>query len=135
MPAPANQSTTNGAALFAQVGCALCHTPSLTTGPSTRPFLNLKPVPLYSDLAIHHMGDRLDDAVSQGVAGTDEFRTAPLWGLGQRLFFLHDGRAQNLVEAIAAHASGESEANPVVNSYNSLQPGQKQDLLNFLRSW
>ena len=91
-------------------------------------------MPLYSDLALHHMGTGLDDAVSQGSAGTDEFRTAPLWGLGQRLFFLHDGRADDLAEAIAAHASPGSEATAVINSYNTLQPAQKQDLLNFLRS-
>jgi CxxC motif-containing protein (DUF1111 family) len=73
-------------------------------------------------------------------AGPDEFRTAPLWGLGQRIFFLHDGRTSDLLEAIRAHASGPggkfpaSEANGVVSAYNRLSEQQKQDLLNFLRS-
>jgi CxxC motif-containing protein (DUF1111 family) len=57
-----------------------------------------------------------------------------LWGLGQRIFFLHDGRTTNLVTAISAHASNGSEANQVVNNYNQLSGADKQDLLNFLRS-
>ena len=46
------------------------------------------------------MGSKLADGVTQGAAGPDEFRTAPLWGAGQRLFFLHDGRTNNLVDVI-----------------------------------
>jgi CxxC motif-containing protein (DUF1111 family) len=80
------------------------------------------------------MGTGLADNVSQGAAGGDQFRTAPLWGLGQRIFFLHDGRTSNLVSAINAHASNGSEATQVVENYNQLAPGSKQDLLNFLRS-
>ncbi len=59
----------------------------------------------YSDVALHHIGSNLADGVSQGSAGPDEFRTAPLWGLGQRLFFLHDGRTADLLQAILAHQS------------------------------
>ena len=76
----------------------------------------------------------------QGQADGDEFRTAPLWGLGQRLFFLHDGRTTDLIEAIQAHKStgnrpfGPSEANGVVDHFNALSEREKQDLLNFLRS-
>lgn len=62
------------------------------------------------------------------------FRTAPLWGLGQRRFFLHDGRTSNLLTAISAHSSSGSEANTVVGNFNALTATQKQDLLNFLRS-
>ena len=58
--------------------------------------------------------------VSQGLASGDEFRTAPLWGLGKRLFFLHDGRANNLVDAISAHFGTGSEANQVIDRFNSL---------------
>ena len=133
-PAPATDSSTRGSQIFSQVGCATCHTPSLTTGPSARPEFNNKPVPLYSDLALHHMGHDLDDAVSQGDASTDEFRTAPLWGAGQRLFFLHDGRANNLLDAISAHASPGSEATQVVDAFRALPTKLQQDLLNFLRS-
>ena len=59
----------------------------------------------FSDFAIHHMGSGLSDGINQGAAGPDQFRTAPLWGLGQRLFFLHDGRTSDLLQAIQAHAS------------------------------
>src|SRR5258705_6555101 len=59
----------------------------------------------FSDFALHHMGTPLAEGVRQGVATGDEFRTAPLWGVGQRLFFLHDGRASDLGAAIAAHAA------------------------------
>jgi CxxC motif-containing protein (DUF1111 family) len=78
--------------------------------------------------------------VSQGQAGPSEFRTAPLWGLGKRIFFLHDGRTSDLVAAIQAHQSGSartrdgSEANTVIANFNSLNDSQKQYLLNFLRS-
>jgi len=86
------------------------------------------------------MGPGLADGVSQGEAGPDEFRTAPLWGLGQRIFFLHDGRTTDLLEAIREHRSAadahyqRSEANSVVNNFNTLSEEQRQDLLNFLRS-
>jgi CxxC motif-containing protein (DUF1111 family) len=89
---------------------------------------------LFSDLLVHHMGTNLADGVTQGGAGPDEFRSAPLWGLGQRIFFLHDGRTRDLVDAIHEHASQGSEANGVINNFNKLTPGQQQDLLNFLRS-
>jgi CxxC motif-containing protein (DUF1111 family) len=115
--------------------CALCHTPQLTTsGSSMTPALNYQTANLYSDLLIHHMGSGLSDGVSQGGAGPDQFRTAPLWGLGQRVFFLHDGRTSDLVQAIAAHSSKGSEANAVIQQFNNLNQGQMQDLLNFLRS-
>ncbi|MGH9678348.1 MAG: di-heme oxidoredictase family protein, partial [Candidatus Acidiferrales bacterium] len=74
------------------------------------------------------------DNVGQGGAGGDQFRSAPLWGLGQRLFFLHDGRTSDLLQAIEAHASPGSEANSVIRIFNVLPQSQKQDLLNFLRS-
>jgi len=77
---------------------------------------------------------QLADGISQGVAGKDEFRSAPLWGLGQRVFFLHDGRTADLVEAIEAHDSNGSDAQPVIGLYKALSTKEKQDLLNFLRS-
>ena len=86
------------------------------------------------------MGPELADDVSQGEAGGDEFRSAPLWGLGKRIFFLHDGRTEDLVTAIRAHRSGAnsqfraSEANTSVESFNNLSETSKQNLLNFLRS-
>lgn len=102
-PAPSTQSTTNGSNLFNQIGCNLCHSTTLTTGKA--PFTGMSNVTYhpYSDFALHHMGAGLADGINQGAAGADQFRTAPLWGLGQRLFFLHDGRTADLVQAIQAH--------------------------------
>jgi len=139
VPGGAN-SITEGRNFFVNIGCAHCHTPTLQTGNSTVVALRNQPVNLFSDLALHNMGPGLADDVSQGVARGDEFRSAPLWGLGKRIFFLHDGRTSNLTTAIQAHASNgnafypASEANAVVNAFNGLTPLQKQNLLNFLRS-
>src|SRR6202795_3442583 len=99
-PAPDTPSTVNGRALFTKTGCVHCHTSSLTTGKmiasgsSTSPSaaLSNQAVNLFSDILVHHMGKGLADGITQGGAGPDEFRTAALWGVGQRVFFLHDGR-------------------------------------------
>jgi CxxC motif-containing protein (DUF1111 family) len=145
-PAPSNTqpggeaSISIGRATFNNIGCALCHTPTLRTGNSEVPPLRNQNVNLFSDLALHNMGPGLADDIVQGQAAGDEFRTAPLWGLGQRIFFLHDGRTRDLVQAIQAHASngngryGPSEANGVIRNYNALSAANKQHLLNFLRS-
>jgi CxxC motif-containing protein (DUF1111 family) len=135
-----SDSIGRGKGTFSDVGCALCHTPSMRTGNSTVAALRFKTANLYSDLVVHDMGPGLADGVAQGQATGKEFRTAPLWGLGQRLFFLHDGRTGDLLEAINAHSSGSSqrgdasEANEVVKTFNNLSERQKQDVLNFLRS-
>ncbi|HUO33893.1 MAG TPA: di-heme oxidoredictase family protein [Candidatus Acidoferrum sp.] len=136
---PSAQSLSDGRSLFSQIHCDLCHTPSMqTTSSSLTSALNHQTAALFSDLLVHHMGSGLADNVSQGSAGPDEFRTAPLWGVGQRLFFLHDGRANptngGLLMAIQAHSSSGSEAQGVISLFNQLSNQQKQDLLNFLRS-
>jgi CxxC motif-containing protein (DUF1111 family) len=133
-PAASTQSTLNGAADFNVIGCNLCHSPTLTTGPSIFTGMSNVTYNPYSDFALHDMGTGLADGIHQGSAGPNQFRTAPLWGLGQRLFFLHDGRTTDLIQAIQAHSSSGSEADMVVRKYNSLKPSQLQDLLNFLRS-
>jgi CxxC motif-containing protein (DUF1111 family) len=102
---PPGASAQNGLQLFHQIGCAVCHTQSFTTQPSNVRGLSNRTFQPFSDFAVHHMGATLADGVTQGLAGPDQFRTAPLWGLGQRLFFLHDGRTSDLKEAILAHAS------------------------------
>ena len=127
-------SIASGKHVFNSVGCAYCHTPSFTTGNSAVAALRNQPVPLYSDLLVHDMGQGLADGISQGQAGPREFRTAPLWGLGQRIFFLHDGRTSDLAAAIRAHQSIGSEANAVIQNFLGLTENQKQDLYNFLRS-
>ena len=129
------QNVQMGNQLFSSIGCALCHTPTMRTTISYYSnSLSNANANLYSDLAVHHMGSGLADDIIQGSAGPDEFRTSPLWGLGQRVFFLHDGRTQDVVQAIEQHASTGSEANGVVNNYHHLSEPQKQDLLDFLRS-
>jgi CxxC motif-containing protein (DUF1111 family) len=141
-PAPATPSTTNGRTLFTRIGCAHCHTPSFTTGrmiasgSSTSPSaaLSNQTVTLWSDILVHHMGKGLADGITQGSAGPDEFRTAPLWGIGQRVFLLHDGRTRDLMQAIEDHKSEGSEANKVVDHFNGLKARERQDVLNFLRS-
>ena len=109
----------------------------MQTGNHSTAALRLKPVNLFSDLLVHSMGV-LGDGISQGTAGPSEFRTAPLWGVGQRIFFLHDGRTNDLLQAIEAHANSgadtTSEAYQVINNFNLLSVSQKQDILNFLRS-
>jgi CxxC motif-containing protein (DUF1111 family) len=80
------------------------------------------------------MGERLDDGISQGQAQGDQFRSAPLWGLGHRKYLMHHGQATDLVQAIEMHSSAGSEANDVIDLYKDLDNKQKQDLLNFLRS-
>jgi CxxC motif-containing protein (DUF1111 family) len=141
-PAPDTPSIANGRASFIKVGCSHCHTPSLTTGKmiasgsSTVPSaaLSNQTAHLWSDLLVHQMGEGLADGITQGGAGPDEFRTAPLWGLGQRIFFLHDGRTSNLVDAIRAHHSKGSEANHVINQFNRLKKQEQQEIIDFLRS-
>jgi len=133
-------SITAGRQTFTDVGCVYCHTASFTTGNSKVAALAYQQVNLYSDLLLHAMGPGLADEIGQGQARGDEFRSAPLWGLGQRIFFLHDGRTKDLKEAIAAHRSAAdanfkaSEANATIDAFDALTEMAKQNLLNFLRS-
>jgi CxxC motif-containing protein (DUF1111 family) len=134
-------SIARGKQQFSNVGCALCHTPQLQTNPKASvAALANKTAALYSDMALHAMGPGLADDILQGGARGDEFRTAPLWGLGKRVFLLHDGRTDDLETAIKAHQSagntkfGPSEANRVIDNYNRLSDSDQQDLLNFLRA-
>ena len=135
--AVSSQSINNGRSLFVSIGCATCHNPTVGTTQKSKitGSLSNAAVNAYSDLEIHHMGSTLVDNVSQGGAGGDQFRTAPLWGLGQRIFLLHDGRTSNLLSAIEAHESNGGEATQVESNFDvNLSPSQQQDILNFLRS-
>jgi len=143
-PAPdpnPSPSAVKGKTIFANTGCTLCHTPQMQTAPvMNSSVLQDRPVNLFSDLFLHHMGSRLADDILQGQAGADEFRTTPLWGVGQRIFFMHDGRTSDLLEAIRNHFSPAtsqypaSEANAVVHKFNKLSPSEQQSILDFLRS-
>jgi CxxC motif-containing protein (DUF1111 family) len=133
-PAPETTSTLRGSQVFQNIGCQACHVTSQTTGMSaftTQQNITFNP---FSDFAVHNMGYGLADGITQGNANGQEFRTAPLWGVGQRIFFLHDGRTADLLQAILAHASPQSEANAVINNFRSLPTQSKQELLDFLRS-
>jgi CxxC motif-containing protein (DUF1111 family) len=125
-----------GSALFSSIGCATCHNPSPGTTQVSNfvPALSNVPVNAFSDLELHNMGVKLADNVTQGSAGGDEFRTAPLWGLGQRIFLLHDGRTTDLFTAIEDHTSSKSEATTVIENFNKLKTAQQQEVLDFLRS-
>ena len=132
--ASSGASVTRGNQVFSNVGCQACHTKTLTTEKSPLTGQSNVTIQPFSDFAVHEMGTGLADGVSQGTANGNEFRTAPLWGVGQRIFFLHDGRTKDLHEAIQQHASRGSEANAVINNYNLLSRDDKQALINYLRS-
>lgn len=129
---------TAGEALFASAGCAKCHLPVMRTGPSTIAALHLAEFRPYTDLLLHDMGPDLDDGYTEGRALTSEWRTAPLWGIGLAEgsqggagFFLHDGRARSLREAIEYHG-GEGSASRAV--FRALTAAQQEQILAWLRS-
>jgi hypothetical protein len=136
---PSAASIQAGFQAFTNIGCSGCHIVSQTTGNNamidvdTNPAVSNITINPFSDYAVHSMGTGLADGVTQGNANGSQFRTAPLWGVGQRVFFLHDGRTNNLLTAIQAHASSGSEANQVVGAFNMLSTTQQQNILNFLR--
>jgi CxxC motif-containing protein (DUF1111 family) len=127
-----------GEALFHSIGCARCHLATLRTGPSRIAPLNRVDFHPYTDLLLHDMGPELDDQYTEGRALTSEWRTAPLWGIGLaessqggRAFYLHDGRARTLAEAIEHHGG---EAARSRTAYRNLAPSQAAQLIAFLRS-
>ena len=134
---------TAGKTAFNKAGCGICHKESMTTGSHVTAALANKPVNLFSDLLLHDIGT--GDGISQGGAGGTQFRTAPLWGAGQRLFFMHEGRFTNIVDAIKAHGgpagSPPNEATEVMKNFNGaagasapLSATESQNLVYFLRS-
>ena len=135
-PTPARTTSTvsQGRQVFLNIGCQACHAVTQTTAKSTFTGQSNVSFQPFSDFALHDMGQNLADGVSQGGAAGNQFRSAPLWGIGQRLFFMHDGRSADLLDAIRQHASSGSEANAVINNFNMLGPQDKQSLLVFLRS-
>ena len=129
---------TRGESLFESYGCALCHVPTLRTGPSPFAALAFKDVDLYSDLLLHDMGDDLADDFIDGQASGSEWRTKPLWGLGRTAdalggtpFYLHDGRTSDLLTAILLHG-GEAQASR--ERVAAASTADKQALLAFLNS-
>jgi CxxC motif-containing protein (DUF1111 family) len=124
-----------GSAEFISIGCGNCHSPTLVTEASgIDDAMNNVTIHPYSDFAAHNMGTGLADVATQGGAGPQDFRSAPLWGVGQRIFFLHDGRTTSLVTAIQAHSSSGSEATKVIANFNALSVANQQAIVDFLRS-
>src|SRR6185503_9455586 len=118
-----------GEALFATVGCASCHVPSLQTGSSANPLFNRKVVPLFSDLLLHDIGT--GDGIQQQAATPLEFRTPALWGLRLRRPLMHDGTAATIEDAIAVHGG---EAASARERAAGLPADQRAALLAFLKS-
>jgi CxxC motif-containing protein (DUF1111 family) len=142
-PTTASPSELRGQTLFGTaanpgVGCVNCHSDTLIVGKSRYTGVTGAEIHPFSDLAIHHMGTGLADGISQGAAGGDQFRTAPLWGVGKRIFFLHDGRSGpangGLVNAILQHSSRGSEARRVIRRFVQLPAADQQAIIDFLRS-
>jgi CxxC motif-containing protein (DUF1111 family) len=132
-------ATVTGGLPVTGIGCVLCHSDRLTTSNAPQQGLANFTYAPYSDFALHNMGSD-GDGVMQGNAGPTQFRTAPLWGAGQRFFFMHDGRFIDLDHAIRGHCpNGDTPANnescAVVQKYeNNLSPAQETLILDFLRS-
>lgn len=120
-PSAPTAESENGLAVFREVGCQNCHVETLE-GPRGL-------IPLYSDLLLHDMGEEHGDGLQMGVASGTEFRTQPLWGITAVGPYLHDGRADTLAEAIAAHG-GEAQAS--ADAYAQLDPISQLDLIAFL---
>ena len=127
-----------GKALFYEIGCIACHKPKFATARDYEvPALAGQLIWPYSDLLLHDMGDGLADHRPEGRADGREWRTQPLWGIGYteavngHTFFLHDGRARNLTEAILWHGG---EAEPARDAFAGLPKEDRDALIAFLNS-
>jgi CxxC motif-containing protein (DUF1111 family) len=137
-PAARKPNVLRGKAIFSQLGCASCHVPNHTTGNDpAQPHLSNQKIWPYTDLLLHDMGDGLADGFDEPGAMGRQWRTAPLWGLGQtklvsgHTFLLHDGRARNVTEAIVWHGG---EAQKSRDLFIQLGKTARDDLLSFLES-
>ncbi len=126
-----------GAELFAQAGCAVCHTPQYTTDSHEIEALSNQTIYPYTDLLLHDMGPDLADGRPDFEANGQEWRTPPLWGIGLvetvngHTMFLHDGRARNLTEAILWHAGEGSRAR---DAFKAFTKEERDALIRFLES-
>ena len=118
-----------GRQVFDAIGCAACHVPVLTTGPSANPLFDRQPVALFSDLLLHDVGT--GDGIRQAGAEPGELRTPPLWGLRFRRPLLHDGSAATAIEAIRRHGN---EAALAREGFERLAPADRAALAAFLDS-
>jgi CxxC motif-containing protein (DUF1111 family) len=127
---PFTSQAKQGAVVFAQIGCINCHLPVLQTGPNSSAALDRVTFEPFSDFLLHDMGS-LGDGIAQNGAGIHEMRTAPLWGLRLFTTFLHDGRANNVSDAILAH---DGQGRSARNRFANLNASQRAQLLAFLNS-
>jgi len=133
-----NPQVLRGKQMFYEAGCASCHTPKFVTRRDTpnkaQAFQLIWP---YSDFLLHDMGEELADGQQVGDATGSEWRTPPLWGIGLtqtvngHTFFLHDGRARNLTEAILWHG-GEGQV--ARDRFAALPAPDRDALVKFLES-
>jgi CxxC motif-containing protein (DUF1111 family) len=129
-PQPLDREGERGRMIFGTIGCAGCHTPSLTTGDHSVRALRHKRVNAYSDLLLHDMGAERGD-ICLSLASPSEFRTEPLMGLRLMTTFMHDGKAKSIEEAINLHAG---EAAATKDRFGRLSPLERAALLRFLGS-
>ncbi len=127
-----------GQKLFAQIECARCHQPDLQTGIDVRfPWISNQRIHPYTDMLLHDMGSGLADNRPDFLANGNEWRTAPLWGIGlfEKVngtpYYLHDGRARSLEEAILWHGG---EAQHSKELYMQLSRADRDAVLRFLKS-
>ncbi len=134
---PEQPEIQQGRILFERIGCADCHKPHWRTGDSAWPWLAHQDIYPYTDLMLHDMGEGLADHRDEFDANGREWRTPPLWGIGLtaavvgKAFFLHDGRARSLSEAIIWHG-GQALASQ--QAFSELSVQQRHALLSFLHS-
>jgi CxxC motif-containing protein (DUF1111 family) len=121
-----------GERIFAEIGCAQCHTPLLAPSREAEAELGYRPeIRAYTDLLLHDLGAELADGLVEGNAGMSDFRTPPLWGVASSgPPYLHDGRARDLAEAIAMH---DGEARNPRRRWDKLSPAERDALISFLR--
>jgi CxxC motif-containing protein (DUF1111 family) len=126
---PSGEVERIGEQVFGVIGCAACHVPALTTGPSANPLFHRRAVPLYSDLLLHDVGT--GDGIQQGAAAPEEIRSPALWGLRFRRPLLHDGSAATIEDAILRHAG---EAQLARRGFERAPAADRVALLAFLQS-
>ncbi|HEY7189145.1 MAG TPA: di-heme oxidoredictase family protein [Vicinamibacterales bacterium] len=124
-----DEATRTGEQVFGAIGCATCHTPVLTTGPSSNPLFDRRAVALFSDLLLHDVGT--GDGIQQATAAPEEMRTPALWGLRFRRPLLHDGSAATIEEAIRRHAA---EADLARRGFEQASESDRAALIAFLKS-
>jgi len=135
--ASADPAVPRGERVFTELGCAACHRASFSTGKHALSLLSKQVIYPYTDLLLHDMGPGLADGRPDHLASGQEWRTAPLWGLGLietvngHQLLLHDGRARGISEAILWHGG---EAQSAADGYRRLPRAERTALLAFLRS-